>query len=291
MASPCEIHLAGVSQADAERLSGELIAEIRRIESKYSRYRSDSLLSQINHAAGRANAAVEVDDETAHLLNFAASLFELSGGLFDVTSGVLRRAWDFKSTRLPTQQQLDDLLPLIGWQHVAWDGKRVALTRAGMELDFGGFGKEYAVDRAATLLAASGVKHGLVNLGGDVRAIGPQKNGAAWQIGIRDPRAPRSEPQACFASLPLTQGAIATSGDYERFVEFDGKRYCHILNPKTGWPVSYWRSVSVLGTASVLCGALATIAMLKGAAAVDFLDTEGVSYLLSDAEGLVRHGP
>ena len=285
MASPCEIRLAGLPIADAEPLADAAIAEIRRIEAKYSRYRQTSLLSQINAAAGHANETIEVDDETAELLNFAAKLFALSDGLFDCTSGVLRRAWDFKSARLPEAARLDAILPLVGWQHVAWDGKKVSLTRTGMELDFGGFGKEYAVDRAATLLEASGVKHGFVNLGGDVRAIGPQLNGAAWQIGIRDPRAPAAEPDRCFASLPLIHGAIATSGDYERFIEVDGKRYCHILNPKTGWPVSHWRSVSVVGTVCVLAGALATIAMLKGLDAGDFLQTEGVSYLLNDSEG------
>ena len=289
MASPCEIRLSGISQADAERLANEAIAEVRRIESKYSRYRSDSLLSQINAAAGRTDARSEVDDETAQLLNFAANLFAMSDGLFDCTSGVLRHAWDFKNSGLPSQKSLDTLLPLVGWQHVAWDGKHIALTRVGMELDFGGFGKEYAVDRAATLLEASGVKHGLINLGGDVRAIGPQLNGSAWHIGIRDPRAPATEPGRCFASLPLIHGAIATSGDYERFIEVNGKRYCHILNPKTGWPVSHWRSVSVVGAVCVLSGALSTIAMLKGAGAADFLETEGLSYLLNDANGLIQH--
>ena len=287
MASPCEIRLSGISAVDAERLANAAITEVRRIEAKYSRYRSDSVLSQINTAAGCAGRDIEVDDETAHLLNFAANLFAMSDALFDCTSGVLRHAWDFKKTRLPDQTALDALLPLVGWQQVAWDGRKIALTRPGMELDFGGFGKEYAVDRAATLLAASGVKHGLVNLGGDVRAIGSQLNGLAWQIGIRDPRAPAAEPNRCFASLPLIHGAIATSGDYERFIELDGTRYCHILNPKTGWPVSHWRSVSVVGTVCVLAGALSTIAMLKGAGATAFLQTEGVGYLLQDATGAI----
>ncbi len=289
MASPCEIRISGISRLSAERMARDAIAEVRRIESKYSRFRSDSLISQINAAAGQADADFEVDDETAQLLNFAASLFAASDGLFDCTSGVLRRAWDFKVARLPHVEAVDALLPLVGWKHVSWDGKHIALTCVGMELDFGGFGKEYAVDRVATLLESSGVKHGLVNFGGDVRAIGPQIDGTAWPIGIRDPRALKSESNRCFATLPLIYGAIATSGDYERFIEVDGKRYCHILNPKTGWPVSHWRSVSVVGTVCVLAGALSTIAMLKGEDAPDFLQSEGVSYLLQDADGnLVR---
>lgn len=289
MASPCEIRLAGVTLTDAERMANAAIAEVRRIEAKYSRYRSDSVLSRINVTAGAEGAGVVVDEETAQLLNFAANLFAMSDGLFDCTSGVLRRAWDFKTARLPEQAALESLIPLVGWQHVAWDGKLFALTRPGMELDFGGFGKEYAVDRAATLLEASGVRHGLINLGGDVRAVGPQLDGSAWQIGIRAPRAPLNEGNHCFATLPLTHGAIATSGDYERFIEVDGQRYCHILNPKTGWPVSHWRSVSVVGTVCVLAGALSTIAMLKGAEAEDLLNSENVSYLLNDSEGNVLH--
>ncbi|MEO7256237.1 MAG: FAD:protein FMN transferase [Casimicrobium sp.] len=293
MASPCEIRLAGVALAEAERLAHAAIAEVRRIEAKYSRYRPDSVLSQINAAAGHMGDRIAVDDETAQLLNFAANLSAMSDGLFDCTSGVLRRAWDFKVARLPDQATLDALLPLVGWKHVVWDGQRIALTRSGMELDFGGFGKEYAVDRAATLLEASGVRHGLINLGGDVRAVGPQLDGSAWQIGIREPRDPGSasnDHNRCFASLPLIHGAIATSGDYERFIEVDGKRYCHILNPKTGWPVSHWRSVSVVGTVCVLAGALSTIAMLKGADAEDFLNSEDVSYLLNNSDGkVVRH--
>lgn len=292
MASPCEIRLAGLALADAERLAHTAINEVRRIETKYSRYRADSVLSQINAAAGREAHAVAVDEETAQLLNFAANLFATSDGLFDCTSGVLRRAWDFKTARLPDMATVESLLPLVGWQHVRWDGKKIALTHPGMELDFGGFGKEYAVDRAATLLEAGGARHGLINLGGDVRAIGPQLDGSAWQIAIRDPRDPAAAAEGasrCFASFPLIRGAIATSGDYERFIEVDGTRYCHILNPKTGWPVSHWRSVSVTGTLCVLAGALSTLAMLKGPDAKDFLDTENVGYLLSDSDGNVLH--
>ena len=287
MACPCEIRIAGVPIVDAQRLAELAIGEVRRIETKYSRYRSDSVISQINAAAGKPDAAIGLDSETAQLINFAENLFESSGGLFDCTSGVLRRAWDFKTQtpQLPDQVTLATLLPLVGWQHVAWDGERIALTRQGMELDLGGFGKEYAVDRAAALLEAAGVKHGLVNLGGDVRVLGPRLNGAPWHIGIRDPRAPEHDDDRCFASIAISQGAIATSGDYERFIEVNGQRYCHILNPHTGWPVSHWRSVSVLGPLCVLAGSLATIAMLKADQAVTFLESEGVSYLLSDANG------
>lgn len=287
MASPCEIRLAGVPNADAQRLADQAISEVRRIETKYSRYQPDSVISRINAAAGKANAEVAVDPETAQLISFAAKLFESSDGLFDCTSGVLRRAWDFKAKvpQIPDPLTLSKLLPMVGWKLVDWDGERIALTREGMELDFGGFGKEYAVDRATTLLETAGVKHGLVNLGGDIRVLGPQLNGEPWRIGIRDPRSTEQDDDRCFASIAVSQGAVATSGDYERYIEVNGQRFCHILNPHTGWPVSHWRSVSVLSPLCVLAGSLATIAMLKAGQAMKFLESEGVSFLLSDATG------
>ena len=286
MASPCEIRVLGVGR-DAAHAAIELaIAEVRRVEQKYSRYRADSVISQINALAG-SNQTIAVDAETQQLIAFAAQLYHASEGLFDCTSGVLRRVWDFRSQRLPEQAAIDALLPLIGWQFVQWDGERIALSRQGMELDFGGFGKEYAVDRAAAALASAGIEHALVNLGGDVRVIGSRADGEPWQIGIRDPRPPEGSPDQCFATIPVQHGAVATSGDYERFIELDGKRYCHVLNPRTGWPVSAWRSVSVVGGLCVQAGALSTIAMLKGEGAQAFLDAEGVSYLLCDAHGEV----
>jgi len=286
MASPCEIRVSGMAADSARAAVAGAIAEVRRIEQKYSRYRPDSVVSLINAAAG-ANEPVLIDDEKRQIVAFAAQLFESSGGLFDCTSGVLRRVWDFRAQRLPAQSAINALLPLVGWQHVEFDGERVRLTQPGMELDFGGFGKEYAVDRAAAVLAAAGVHNALVNLGGDVRVIGVQADGEPWQIGIREPRPSPNAPDQCFATIPLRHGAIATSGDYERFIEVDGVRYCHVLDPRTGWPVSAWRSVSVVGALCVQAGALSTIAMLKAEQAQSFLDGEGVSYLLCDARGEV----
>lgn len=285
MACPCEIRIGGLPLEGARHAADIAINEVRRIERKYSRYLSDSMIGVINAAA--IDAPVRVDSETAHLLDFAAKLFVSSDGLFDCTSGLLRRAWDFRAAQLPSAEIIEQLLPRVGWQHVQWDGASFAFTRAGMELDLGGFGKEYAVDRATTLLESYGVAHALVNLGGDVRALGAQIDGAPWDIGIRDPRAPEGSDALCFASLPLARGALATSGNYERFIEVDGVRYCHILNPKTGWPVNHWHSVSVLAPACVLAGALSTIAMLKGEHATQFLEEEGVAFLLCDARGTV----
>ena len=291
MASDCEVRLAGVSEARAQTLAALAIAEVRRIETKYSRYRTDSVVSQINAAAGNG-ASIAIDAETVQLLAFATQLFALSDGLFDATSGVLRQAWDFKTARKPSPQQLKEVLPRIGWNHVQWNHQTARLMQHGMELDFGGFGKEYAADRAATLLTNEGAQHGLVNLGGDVRVIGPQADGSPWLMGIRHPREAREaraarQNHAVIASIPISAGALATSGDYERFFVEGNQRFCHILNPKTGWPAQHWQSISVIASVCVAAGAISTTAMLKGPDAIAFLQGQGVSYLAVDADGKV----
>jgi thiamine biosynthesis lipoprotein len=281
MASRCEVRVFAPDEAAARRWADAAIEEVRRIEAKYSRYRDDSVTSAINRAAG--GAAVEVDDETAALLEFARQLHAQSGGGFDLTSGVLRRAWDFKSARLPRSEEVEALLPLVGWHRVELDGPHVRLPLAGMEIDFGGIGKEYAADRAAARMEELGARHGLVNLGGDVRIVGPHPDGSAWTIGVQDPRGLAG---AAIAALPVQAGAMATSGDYERYFERDGRRYCHLLDSRSGWPVAYWRSVSVVAPLCVLAGACATIAMLKPVdVAIAFLQGEGLRYLGIDASG------
>jgi thiamine biosynthesis lipoprotein len=277
MSSVCEVRLEGDGEDTLTEAANLAIDEVHRIELKYSRYRADSIVSRINAAAG-CGEPVEVDDETASLIDFAAQLHGLSDGLFDITSGVLRKAWDFRAGRIPADAELQALLPRMGWSQVAWRDRRIALPRAGMELDFGGFGKEYAADRAMSVLAAQGQRHGFVNLGGDIRVLGPRADGSAWRFGIQHPR----RADATLASVDMVDGALASSGDYERFFELDGRRYCHILDPRTGWPVSSWASVSVTAPACVAAGALSTIAMLKGTQALAFLNTQCATFLAAD---------
>lgn len=282
MSSVCEIRLddaLGEGESVLALVAQQAINEVRRIEIAYSRYRPDSIVSRINAAAGGRDV-VGVDEETASLLNFAQQLHGLSDGLFDITSGVLRRVWDFKAARVPQTAALQEVLPLIGWSQVEWDGQAIRLPRAGMEVDFGGFGKEYAADRAMAVLHAAGQRHGYVNLGGDIRVLGPRADGSAWRFGVQHPR----QAEATIASVELTEGALASSGDYERFFESGGRRYCHILDPHTGWPVCHWASVSVSAPACVAAGALTTIAMLKGAQALDFLAAQSATGLAVDTE-------
>jgi thiamine biosynthesis lipoprotein len=283
MGGPCRIRLAGVSAAVAGLATQAAIDEVRRIEAKYSRYQSGSVVSRINAAAGQPEP-VPVDSETAQLLDYADQLHDLSEGLFDLSSGVLRRAWDFKAQRVPEASTLKALRPLIGWHKVERSAHSLRLPLPGMELDFGGFGKEYACDRATTVLQGHGLRSGIVNLGGDLRVLGPQPDGRPWRIGISHPR----QAGAVIAHLDIAEGALATSGDYERWFEHRGQRYCHLLNPHTGWPVQHWQGISVLAPVCVAAGALSTIAMLYQAQALPFLEAQGAAYLAIDAHGALH---
>lgn len=287
MASEHELLLWSDDEARATRAAEAAIADVARIEAKYSRYRDDSVTSRINRAAG-GREAVTIDAETAALLAYADRCHRLSGGRFDLTSGVLRRAWDFRRVppQIPDAAALGAATALIGWSRVEWDERSVRLPTAGMEIDFGGIGKEYAADRAATACIEHGVSHGLVNLGGDVRAAGPQPNGMPWRVGIRHPR----RDGAAIATVLLESGAVATSGDYERFFEIAGQRYCHILDPRTGQPVAHWQSVSVVAPLCVVAGSCATIAMLLEQDAEAFLRDQGLRYVAVGADGVLRGG-
>ena len=283
MASDNEIQV-DADTPRARRAADAAISDVRRIEAKYSRYLDSSLTTRINRAAG--GPPIDIDAETAGLLAYADRCFAQSGGLFDLTSGILRRAWDFRRQppSLPEQTGLTAALAQIGWSDVEWDERTIRLPRAGMEIDFGGIGKEYAADRAATILVDHGVAHGLVNLGGDVRAVGAQSSGAPWRVGIRHPR----ENGRTVASVELVDGAVATSGDYERFFEIGGRRYCHILDPRTGMPVAYWQSISVVAPLCIVAGSCSTIAMLMEAAGEDFLARQGLSYIAVAPDGSLR---
>jgi thiamine biosynthesis lipoprotein len=280
MGSPCELRLYGGAEAEAAARAAQ--AEVARLEAKYSRYREDSVATRINRSAGDVRG-VEVDEETARLLDYAATAWRESECRFDVTSGVLRRAWNFKSGRLPQQAEIDALLPLVGWQRVVWRAPRLVLPQAGMEIDFGGYVKEYAADLAAATCRAHGVRHGLVDLGGDLAAIGPHADGRPWRVGVRDPRAP----ERALGYVALRHGGIATSGDYERCMIVDGVRYGHVLDPRSGWPVRGLASATVVAEACLVAGTLTTSALLRGSAGGAWLDGLGAACLHVDDSGRI----
>jgi len=233
--------------------------EARRLEQKYSRYLEDSVTTKINLSAGTPEGII-VDEETAGLLDYAQIAWQQSDGLFDITSGVLRKAWDFKSNKLPATQDIHKLLAHVGWQKLNWQNPVLTLPEK-MEIDFGGVVKEYAADAIAALLRQQGIKHGLVELAGDISIVGSQPDNQPWKIGIRNPH----KPTDAIATIDIVDGGIASSGNYERYMIIDNKRYCHIINPKTGWPEQGVSSVSVHASTCLVAGTATTTALLLGA--------------------------
>lgn len=295
MASPCEVHIAlpPAQQTLARRLASIAATEVWRIEQRYSRYRSDNLFTAL-HA--QPDQVQRVDAETARLLNFADQAWRLSDGRFDLTSGLLRQVWNFDgSDQIPEPAAVDALLARIGWRQVSWQsdpadsqgdiaGGWLTLP-AGMELDFGGIGKEYAADRALGLCLQAlptgwqsvGI---LVNLGGDLACSGPRAEQSPWRVGIE---APDREGQSSMM-LQLSKGGLATSGDSRRFLQRNGRRYSHLLDPTTGWPVEQApRSVTVAAPSCIQSGLVASLAMLAGSGARGFLAQTGLPYWMVDA--------
>ena len=271
LGGPCEVLLATADRSLALELGTLAAQEAWRIEQKFSRYRDDSVVAGIHSQRGRM---ITVDPETASLLDFAEQCYRISDGLFDITSGVLRKVWHFDgSDRVPGVSEVARVLPLVGFTKLGWNSPQLLLP-VGMELDFGGFGKEYAVDRVYELLAARRTGSFLVNLGGDLRANHPPPSGR-WQIGIERPETDRQTALL----LELEHGALATSGDAKRFLLKDGVRYGHVLDPRTGWPVpGAPRSVTVAASSCTEAGLVSTLALLHGAHAGEFLSEQGLRY-------------
>ncbi|MCG7929637.1 MAG: FAD:protein FMN transferase [Candidatus Thiodiazotropha lotti] len=275
MASPCELFMEVDDEAQAKRLLNIAAHEAWRIESKFSRYLNDNPVHLINNSGGKP---VEVDEEVAQLLDFARFCWQLSDGLFDITSGVLRRIWCFDGgNQLPSPQQVEQILPLVGWHKLTWARPCLTLPK-GMEIDFGGIGKEYAVDRTLQLLQQQTDRALLINYGGDICTGGIRLTNQPWSVGIENP----SHPDTPKGVLKISRGALATSGDTRRFLLHNGKRYGHLLNPKTGWPIdASLRSATVAAATCTEAGLLATLALLQGPEAEAFLQIQSVQYWLT----------
>ena len=209
------------------------------------------------------------------LVRAALDLARMTQGRFDPTVGALRRAWDFKTSRVPSAEEIAALLPLVDVEAVSVRDRTVFLRKPGMEIDLGGVGKEYAVDRAARILETEGIRSAIVNFAGDVRTIGSRGDGHPWKVGVADPH---DRARCRFAVRALGGAGIATSGDYERGFVKDGVRYHHILDARTGWPARGLSSVTTIAATAFRAGRFATAAFLLGADA-------GLS-LIEDAPGV-----
>lgn len=272
MGCACSVQFYAENEDKAKRAFQKCYAESSRLDSYYSNYTSTSFTAEINRSAGDKKG-ISVDSETAGLLDYANYCYELSDGLFDITAGILQRAWNFKSTspQLPEPRLVNKLLKLVGWKKVIWKKPKLILPFQGMVLDFGGVVKEYAADSLCVIAESEGIHHGIINMSGDMRIIGPHIDGRPWEINISLPRAEKKDAPVLFH---LSKGAVATSGDYEKSIIIDGKRYCHILNPKTGWPISGLSSVTAITDLCIVAGSITTTALLKG-------KKQGLSWLKS----------
>jgi thiamine biosynthesis lipoprotein len=257
MGCPCTLHLEADTATTAQAALAATLAECERLDRKYSHYRDDSLIA---HIATRPGEHFEVDEETANLLDFAATLYAQSDGMFDITAGPLTRLWDAQRGRVPTPDEIARALCVTGWKYVGWTRPTLQLQRHGMHIDLGGLVKEYAADRCAQLCREAGITSGVVDLGGDLALIGPHCDGTPWVVGIKAPRTPGR----ASARIELPRGGLATSGDYERALIIDGRRYSHIVDPRSGVPVQSFASVSVVADSCLIAGAAATLAMLLG---------------------------
>ena len=272
-------------RAAAETLARAVEAEALRIEVKFSRFLERSVVSEISRNAGRTPVAV--DAETDFLVGAALDLARESGGRFDPTVGVLRKAWDFRSARVPSSEEISALLPLVSASSVSRRDGTVFLRQAGMELDLGGVGKEYAVDRAADVLKEAGVSSALVEFAGDVRTVGSRGDGRPWRVGVAHPR---RAGKTLFALSLFGEAGIATSGDYERGFVKDGTRYHHVLDARTGWPARGVASATAVARNAFEAGRFTTLAMLLGPdEGFDLLErTPGVEGALVTEEGELR---
>jgi FAD:protein FMN transferase len=269
MASTCELIMDTQDPIVFETHFRKVKAEALRLEQKYSRYRDDNIVHQINSSEGEK---ISVDEETALLIDFAFYCHQISNGLFDITSGVLRTIWDFKNfKKFPDEQKIKLCLKKVGLQRVQWKKPFLKLEK-DMQFDFGGIVKEYAVDKCASFFGPE-APAALINFGGDIFITRTSREGK-WAVAIEE----AFKNNIAGGQIEMGRGALATSGDTHRYFEYKGKRYSHILNPKTGYPVSNGvATVTVFSETCTLAGMLSTISHLQPDPK-RFLEEQGVKH-------------
>ncbi len=278
MGGPAQLYLEENDPKTVKNALIKILVELERIEEKYSYFIDSSLTAQINESAGTGRS-VRIDEEYASLLQYADTLHNESNGAFDPTAGVLRKLWKFDQPKLPDPIALSRKLASVGWGKLEWTNKSARLPFRCMQIDLGGIVKEYAVDFATQIVRDFKIESALVDLSGDISAIGKKPNGLPWEISIRHPR----RPDKSAAFLKLENVAVATSGDYERSFVLDGKRYSHLLNPKTGWPLDGLASCTVISKQCLIAGGTATTSLLKEKQeSCQWLEDVGLPYLAVD---------
>jgi thiamine biosynthesis lipoprotein len=278
----------------AESAVAAAFEEMRRVEALMSRFIPTSDVSRVNQAAGAE--PVQVSEEAFMLIERALEWSEASGGAFDVTIGPVVDAWGFggDDPRVPDPDALAKAVALVSFRAIELDPvrKTVRLATPGMCLDLGGIAKGYAADRAAAVLRERGVKHALIDAGGNIVAVGSRPDGTPWHIGIRDPRG-SSPTDTIGPVVEVSDAAVVTSGDYERFFIAEGQRYHHIFDPKTGMPANLAESVTIVAPNSLDADALSTAVFVLGPSeGLKILEgLEGVSAMVVDSRGQLVYSP
>ncbi len=283
MGNRFEFCVVGEDEAWAKNCLEKAVEEVARIESLLTTFKEDSQTNQINSMAGIR--PVVVDKEVFDLINRSLKISILTQGAFDISYGSIdKRFWNFDTTmtELPDPEVAKRSVRLINYRNIILDPDKctVFLKEKGMRIGFGGIGKGYAADRAKTILRNLGVTNGIVNASGDLNAWGVQPNGKPWTIGVADPEKTNSP----FSYLDITDRAIATSGNYEKVAIINGKPYSHTIDPKTGFPVTGIKSVTIISPSAEFSDALATPVMVMGVTVgLDLINQmKGVGCILID---------
>jgi thiamine biosynthesis lipoprotein len=257
-----DISIVANDSLTAEQNINEVIAEISRIESLISDWKPDSQVSEVNQNAGIK--PIKVDREVFELTQRAIRFSEITNGGFDISFAALDRVWKFDGfmTEMPSAEAIKKSVEKVGYKNIILDtvNSTIFLKLKGMKIGFGALGEGYATDKCRSMMLAKGIKAGIINGSGDMSTWGKQPNGEDWKIGITNP----FKPEKLLAVVPLNQGAVTTSGNYEKYVVFNGKRYSHIINPATGYPATGLCSVTVFGPNAETANGLSTSIMVLG---------------------------
>lgn len=262
MGSRFDISIVANDALSAENNIDSVIAEVTRIENLISDWKSDTQVSEVNRNAGIK--PVRVDAEVFALTERAINLSKITGGAFDISFAAMDRIWKFDGSmkQMPSPEAIKKSVEKVGYENIELnkENSTIFLKRKGMKIGFGALGEGYATDRCRDMMLAKGIKAGIVNGSGDMSTWGKNPNGNAWSVGITNPM----RKDTLFAIIPLVQSAVVTSGSYEKFVVFNGKRYAHIINPVTGYPATGLCSVTVLGPSAEVANGFSTSIMVLG---------------------------
>lgn len=288
LGSPFEITVVATDSVQANQFVNMAFDEVTRIEHLISDWIPTTQISKVNQQAGIA--AVKVDLEVFELVERALKISKITDGAFDISYASMDKIWKFNGSMktMPTEEAIKKSVAKVGYEHILLDANNttIFLEKEGMKLGLGGIGQGYIADKIKVLLQKNGCTSGLVNVSGDINTWGKQPNGADWSVGIVNPM----NKNKVFATFPLYDSAVETSGSYEKYVTFNGKRYSHIIDPRTGYPATGIVSVSVFAKQTELADALATgIFVLGVEVGLDLVNQlKGIGCIIVDEKGAIH---